>query len=244
MTTRMELRTIGREGQVVAVVDGFAADPDALRALAATRRFGPARHAYPGVRAELPPDYWSDQRAAVAQAVEAILGCADDHRVIDASFSIVTTPRDRLTVAQRLPHGDAHEPGRIALVHYLMPDDEEDRNGDGDGEGGGTAFFRHRSTGWESVDADRAPIYGEQLDAELRYGGPPPADYVAGDDRLFERIAVVPARYNRAILYRGVALHSGVIPPAASLSAEPLDGRLTVTGFLATHSPPVRPPSA
>ena len=222
--TGLDVRLVGRERHAVVVIDGFADDPDAWRAAAATPPFGPARHAYPGVRADLPPDYWPRHGARVAAAVAAILGRPGGHRVIDGSFSIVTTPRDRLTVSQRLPHCDAHGADRIALVHFLT----------GAEEGGGTAFFRHRSTGFESVDDERAPIYRDQLDAELRHGGLPPADYLIGDDRLFACIAAVPARYNRAILYRSFALHSGTIPPTASLSADPLAGRLTITGFLAT----------
>ena len=223
-TAGIDLRRVGRERHAVVVIDGFADDPDALRAAAAAQPFGPAHHAYPGIRADLPPDYWPRQAARVEEAIAAILGHRCHHHVIDGSYSIVTTPRDRLTVSQRLPHCDAHGADRVALVHFLAAADDE----------GGTAFFRHRSTGFESVDDERAPIYREQLDAELRHGGLPPAAYIAGDDRLFECIAAVPARYNRAILYRSFALHSGIIPPTASLSADPAAGRLTITGFLAT----------
>lgn len=218
-----ETMRIGDEQRMLVVIDDFAANPDALRTAAAGRAFGPARHAYPGVRAELPDDYWLQQGATVRQAA-AMIGIAPDPvKVIDASFSIVTAPRTALSVSQRLPHCDSHEPGRVAFVHYL----------DRSEESGGTAFFRHRSTRFETVDRNRAPIYDGQLDAELRYGRPPPEDYVGADDRLFERIATVSARYNRAVLYRSFALHSGVIPATASLAADPLAGRLTVTGFLA-----------
>ncbi|WP_447406945.1 DUF6445 family protein, partial [Clostridium perfringens] len=77
--------------------------------------------------------------------------------MVDASFSIVTTPPEKLDVRQRVPHCDAFRADRIALVHYLAP------------EGGdGTAFFRHRSTGFETIDEERAPIFFGQLDAEFR----------------------------------------------------------------------------
>ncbi len=218
-----ETMRIGDEQQVLVVIDDFAADPDALRAAATGQAFGPARHAYPGLRAELPDDYWPGQAAIVRQAADMIGLPADALEVIDASFSMVTTPRSALSISQRLPHCDSHEPARVAFVHYL----------DRSAASGGTAFFRHRSTRFETVDRHRAPIYEGQLDAELRYGRPLPEDYVGADDRLFERIATVSARYNRAVLYRSFALHSGIVPATASLSADPLAGRLTVTGFLA-----------
>lgn len=61
-----------------------------------------------------------------------------------------------------------------------------------------------------------------------------PVGYIAGDTALFERTAVAPSRYNRALLYRSYVLHSGAISPDASLSPDP--ARLTVTGFFAIES--------
>jgi hypothetical protein len=142
--------------------------------------------------------------------------------VLDASFSMVTTPTHALSVAQRLPHIDAVESGRIALVHFLVPAGAD-----------GVAFFRHRASGFETIDADRARIYYPRLDQELREHGAPPAGYIADSNALFERIALVEGRYNRAILYRSALLHSGAIADTGALSDDPARGRLTVTGFLA-----------
>ena len=219
---RFETMEVGDERRTVIVIDDFSAEPDSLRQAAARVTFEPARHAYPGLRGALPPSYWPDHAATVAQAA-ALLGLpTGSATLIDASFSIVTTPRAALSLAQRLPHCDSHERGRIAFVHYL----------DRSAASGGTAFYRHRSTRFETVDRGRAPIFDGQLDAELRYGRPPAADYVGEADRLFERIAAVPARYDRAVVYHSFALHSGVVPADASLTADPSTGRLTVTGFL------------
>ena len=211
---------IGNEHQPVVVIDDFAVNPDALRAAAIGAAFGQAIHHYPGIRAELPDGYLAAQMPVVEAALGDALGGVPRLDVIDASFSIVTTPRDALSVSQRLPHCDAYDPQRIAMVHYLSPGDRQ-----------GTGFFRHRSTGFESVDAQRGGIYPHQVDAELRYGGPPPPDYWTGDGALFERIFAVAAKYNRAIVYPSFLLHSGLIGADASLSPDPASGRLTVTGF-------------
>lgn len=218
---RTSIETIGREAQPLVTLDGFAPDPDGLRAFAADAAFGTAGEHYPGVRAALPPDYLATQLPVIASAAARAYGRVRRIRLIDASFSIVTRPPDALSLAQRLPHVDAYGSERIALVHYLSP-----------AGGDGTAFFRHRSTGFETVDAARAPGYAAQLGVELAAGGAP-SGYVADDTPLFERTALAEARYNRALVYRSYALHSGAISPGATLSADPRAGRLTVTGFFA-----------
>ncbi len=215
------VRRIGREGQPIAIIDAFHPDPDTLRRLAAETAFRPGVHHYPGIRADLPADYLTDVAPVLETALADAFGHEDRMAWIDASYSIVTTPPDRLTLPQRLPHMDAIDLRRIALVHYLSPEDRD-----------GTAFFRHRSTGFETVDQSRSSIYLGQLNAELRHGGAPDPGYVAGSTRLFEEIDRVDARYNRALVYRSALLHSGAIAPDAVLSADPVRGRLTVTAFL------------
>lgn len=211
---------IGAEAQPLCILDDFAPDPDALRASAMAATFEPGRHHYPGIRTPLPPGYMRDQMPLIAEAAGRAFGGSGKITLIDASFSIVTTPPAALTLAQRLPHCDAFAPNRIALVHYLSP------------EGGdGTAFFRHRSTGFETVSEVQRPIYFGQLEAELRLSGLPPPAYISGDTRLFARVAQAEARYNRALLYRSCNLHSGAITPEATLSSDPAAGRLTVTAF-------------
>ncbi|AIT07861.1 hypothetical protein MC45_17585 [Sphingomonas taxi] len=215
-------RRIGNEAEPIAIIDGFHPDPDALRSHAATAPFEPGRHHYPGLRASLPATYFAAVRPALTRALAGVFNHDGALALLDSSYALVTTPPARLTLPQRLPHVDAVDPRRIALVHYLDPDG-----------GDGTAFYRHRSTGFERLDRARAPIYFEQLDAELRHGGVPAPAYIHGSTPLFERIALVEARYNRAVLYRSALLHSGAIAPDAVLSDDPTRGRLTITAFLA-----------
>ncbi len=214
-------RRIGTEGQPVAIIDGFHPDPDALRAFAGAAAFGPGLNHYPGVRADLPPDYFTLVKPALLASLSGVFAHAGGIALIDASYSIVTTPPEHLSLPQRLPHMDAVDLNRIALVHYLNPEDRD-----------GTAFFRHRSTGFETVDQARSATYLGQLNAELRRDGTPDPAYVTASTPLFERIDRVEARYNRAIVYRSALLHSGAIAPDAVLSDDPARGRLTVTAFL------------
>jgi len=217
----VQQQRIGDEQQPLVIVDGFSGDAAALRAAAAASAFGPAGQHYPGLRAPLPPDYMRVQLPRIAGAMGRAFGRFRRLRVVDASFSIVTTPPGALDVRQRLPHVDAYGADRIALVHYLSPAARD-----------GTAFYRHRSTGYETIDAARAPAFFATLDRELAECAPPPG-YIAGDTDRFACIGRAEAREDRAILYRSFALHSGAIAPDAPLSADPATGRLTVTAFLA-----------
>ena len=210
---------IGAEEQPLVILDEFVTEPDALRRFAAAASFHAGQQHYPGVRAALPDAYMAGQLPVIAAAAEAF-GRSGPIDVVDASFSIVATPAESLSVPQRLPHVDAFDEDRIALVHYLSPG------------GGGTAFYRHRATGFETVTEARREIFFRHLDTQIRHGGPPAPGYIDGDTPLFERIDTVEARYNRALLYRSWNLHSGAIAADAALSADPAEGRLTVTAFL------------
>lgn len=214
-------RRIGVEAQPIAIIDGFHPDPDALRAHAGRVAFEPGRNHYPGLRAPLPPTYFADIRPALAATLAGVFDHAGPLSLIDASYAMVTTLPARLTVPQRLPHVDAVDADRVALVHFLNPQGTD-----------GTAFYRHRRTRFESLDPTRAPDYRTTLTDELRGAGEPAAAYMTGSTPLFEQIAAVEARYNRAILYRSALFHSGAIAPNAVLSDDPALGRLTVTAFL------------
>lgn len=219
MTARITVTRHGTEAQPVVVFDDFA-DAEALRDDAGFLSFAPIGEHYPGVRAPVAPAMLRPMLARIAPVAAEVFGIARLD-VVDAFYSLVTTPPARLAPIQRLPHFDEVSPHRLALLHYLAPN-----------ESSGTAFFRQRSTGFESVDAARLPAYRAALDADLtRHGLPGPA-YIAGDTPVFEQLAVHQGRFNRAILYRSNTLHCASIPPDMALSDDPLTGRLTVNTFL------------
>lgn len=209
----------GAEAQPVVVIDGFA-DAARFRDDAAFLSFAPIGAHYPGIRAPVAPRMLHDllvRLDPVARAVFGVGGLA----IADAFYSIVTTPPAALTPIQRLPHFDELSPRRLALLHYLSPDERS-----------GTAFYRHRTTGFESIDATRLAPYRAALDADLLRHGLPGAGYIAGDTPLFERLAVHEGRFNRAILYRSNTLHCADLPADLALDRDPASGRLTVNTFL------------
>jgi hypothetical protein len=54
--------------------------------------------------------------------------------------------------------------------------------------------------------------------------------YMTASNQWFEKIASVPARWNRLIFYSGMVFHSGDIAPER-LCDDPRTGRLTLNGF-------------
>lgn len=221
---RVERHEIGRERRPVLVVDDFLSEPGALVDYAAEQGlFKPGAASYPGIQATVPPIYVEALRHYMAPILRDGLGLASETAVkAFCAFSLVTTPPSELDLAQRLPHFDSTDPEQIALLHYLCP-----------AEKGGTAFYRHRRTGFEAVDTSRVARYTDAVNAELRELGMPPAAYAHGDGAQFERIATCEARFNRLIAYRGVALHSASIAPGYDLDPNPRTGRLTANALFA-----------
>jgi Family of unknown function (DUF6445) len=181
----------------------------------------PAGAYYPGPRAPAPPEYFAQVGGIVAAAVRKVFGHREHLAVDRALFSLATTPPAALSIAQRIPHIDSVEPGRIAIVHYLSHRDF-----------GGTRFFRHRSTGLETVDEARHRSYLDALAADLAQQGEPPPGYIGEDSPLFAAIGAVSPVWNRAILYRSSLLHCAAIPNDIALPDDPRTGRLTIASFL------------
>lgn len=218
---RASLDRLGREGEPLLAIDALLADPAALVEAAAATPFAPAHGpagGYPGLRAPAPLDYVEAvARALLPLMVEAFaLPPGIALRRAECNFSLVTLPPDRLHATQRAPHVDTTDPWQFAILHYLC-----------DAGHGGTAFYRHRATGYETLDPTRLPAYDA---ARAREGAG--TGYVAGDDAWFTEIGRADAAPNRLVAYRSRLLHSGVIADPARLSADPRAGRLTANIFL------------
>ncbi len=211
----------GRERQPVIVVDDILSQPDPWRHVAARAVFAPIRPFHPGVSAVVPMRLASQLRSELAPLIGETFGLDPVPPASMCFLSLVTTPAEALTRIQRLPHVDGLEPERIAILVYLAG-----------AEKGGTAFFRQRSTGFETVDADRLPAFEAALDAGLAEHGEPPPGYMDGDSALYERIALYEARANRGLIYRGHTLHSAAIAPGAELPEDGANGRLTLNTLL------------
>ena len=217
----IRIERIGNEQQPVIVIDDFVAAPDHLRRAAETRDYQTMGRHYPGLRAEVAAEDVAAFLTPIERLIAETFGFSEPARVISAGYSIVTTRPADLTPIQRLPHFDGLEAERVALLHYLNGQDQ-----------GGTAFYRHRGTGFETISAERHQAYDAALHREVaRHGMPAPA-YISGDTALYERIARFEARPNRALIYRGHMLHCADLPDDLDFTPDPKVARLTVNTFL------------
>ncbi|WP_082516112.1 DUF6445 family protein [Sphingomonas sp. Leaf412] len=220
-TLRATTRIVGRDREPVVTIDGLSRDPAALVDEAAVAAFAPAHGpagGYPGLRAPAPLDYVGDVVRALTPAIVAAFALPTGARPrhAECSFSLVTLPPHDLVPAQRAPHVDTTDAHQFALLHYLC-----------DARFGGTAFFRHRATGFEAITPDRLAAYDAARAAE-----PAGQGYATCDHAAFETIGAVDAAFDRLVVYRSRLLHSGVIPDPGALDADPRTGRLTANIFL------------
>ncbi|HWT13521.1 MAG TPA: DUF6445 family protein [Allosphingosinicella sp.] len=218
------LERIGLEQEPVLVLDGMMSDPSELIEYAAREvAFAPAwgpEGGYPGIRAPAPLNYVGAVVRALNPMIERAFGLAGVRLVrAECNFSLVTLPPDRLAPLQTIPHADTVDPLQFAVLHYLC-----------DARFGGTAFYRHKATGFETLTPERQPAFNEVRDEELREAAAPA--YIVGDTPHYAQTASFEAAMGRIIVYRSRTLHSGQIGPGAPLSEDPRLGRLTANIFV------------
>jgi len=221
VSAKLHIDQIGHERHPIIIIDDFAEDFEAMRAEAGSLSYGPGGKHYPGVRAAIPEVRVTRFMARVHDLVMQTFGGSGDVRLIEAVYSLVTTPSIDLTPIQRIPHFDGFEPERIALLFYMSETDQ-----------GGTAFYRHRSTGFETISRARHADYDAALHRDVAQHGLPAPSYISGSTAIYEQIARYDAKPNRALLYRGNVLHCADLTTDVAFSADPKIGRLTANIFL------------
>lgn len=215
---------VGEERTPVIILDDFALDTgDVIRYAVQSASFAPDEaYVYPGVRAKPPKQYIQEIVRALGPllgqvySIPAGLGLA-----VNAYYSLVATPPEKLQVLQRVPHFDSTTRYFYAVTHYLNP-----------GDFGGTGLFRHTPTGFENVTEDRLQAYAQAGDSYLRAHGDPPAEYIRATDDHYELFEAIDYRPNRLIAYPGSLLHSGLIDPDRDINPDPGTGRLTANFFM------------
>jgi len=221
-----DVRSVDIGGQRVVFIDDFLENPHALVEAACASRFElPAtrgeRKGYPGVRAGAPTAYTQaltellDPLIKVNFQVPEELGV----KVGLSAFSLTTTAPGELGPLQRTPHFDASTPHYMAALLYLCDETH-----------GGTGFYRHNATGCQRITAENRERYLDVYHAEVNRR-PPLARYFDRSDEQFSFLGMMPARFNRLVVYPGSLLHSACINPSRSLSSDPRQGRLTVNTF-------------
>jgi hypothetical protein len=219
---RIQKLTIGSERRPLIVIDNLIADPDKLIRRAATRPYVDLPSYFPGIRAGAPLAY---QHLFETQLKGMLLDYFQlENRTFKfqmCHYSLVTRRPDKLDFLQRIPHIDSVSSHGLASVHYLFK-----------GNYGGTAFYRHRKTGFEYVDESRKETYYACLETEKHGPHAPTEGYINGDTALYEQIAKYDGVFNRVLIYRKNSLHSGCIDKDFVPDPNPLTGRLSINTFI------------
>lgn len=208
------------------IMDDFLVDPQHLLELATRSTFAPypnleSKKGYPGIRAEAPMDYSQSIAELLVPLIHANFGVPEElpMRKSMCAFSLTTMRPAELGPLQCTPHFDASTPNHMAILLYLC-----------DGRHGGTGFYRHKATGLQQITDATREHYLDTYYAEIN-AKHPAQRYFDDSDSQFTLLGLIPAKFNRLVVYRGSLLHSACVNPAISLSATPRAGRLTVNSF-------------
>lgn len=223
----VELVPVGRGGIKVCVIDNVLRDPEGVAALGFAQSYAEdPSNLYPGIRAAMPESFSSSFRAWLTPILQR-QGMLDSNQAIyrDTSFfSVVTTASKDLVPIQCIPHYDSTDPNLLAAVIYLCGS-----------KFSGTAFYRHRRTGYEEITEQNVGNYQLALNSDLRTHGPPPKEYINGDSVLFEIMFANELKFNRAIVYPARILHAARIEKQFDAPQDRSEWRLTVTALLYTQ---------
>lgn len=223
----LERVLVGEEETPVLIIDGVLKSLDAPREEAVQEGYSddPERIGvfYPGVRADVGADYGMAllkfAQKLCHEHLDVPLGLT--LYPIAGSYSLLTQAGEQLRGLQSIPHFDSYELLAFAMLHYLN-----------DGDFSGTAFYKHKSTGFETITESRKQLYLDALETEghrHRNG----LGYISDSNPYFERIYTVDYVPNRLVLYPSCLLHTAhVIKPENDIDACPATGRLSGNFFL------------
>jgi hypothetical protein len=178
---------------------------------------------YPGVRARVPAEFSRPFHAWLTNTLRCT-GVLEESSYVheDASFfSIVNKNRANLLPLQRIPHYDSIDPRVFAAVIYLF-----------DRANSGTSFYRHRTTGYETIGDDNKDNYKMALNRNMKALGPPAREYANGSDALFERTHSVDSVFNRIVIYSGNVLHAADIDGSLFTGNDNSQWRLTISSLI------------
>ncbi|MEP6342775.1 MAG: DUF6445 family protein [Maricaulaceae bacterium] len=216
-----DIKRFGSEQEPVIVIDNYTESIERLKRRAYRAKYKVGQAFYPGIQAHEDPNYLGVRGEELTELMSNIFGVTGKIELESCNYSLVCRPRDKLAMAQCLPHYDAHDPSLFAIVHYIQAP-----------ENSGTAFYKHKRTGFETITEDRTDIYNRALQDDLADYGPPARDYFYDTNESYEMIGEIKAQPDQLIIYRGYTLHSGCIPSAVELTTNPLKARITLNSFL------------
>ncbi len=223
---RVKLRHYGEELNPLIIIDDLLLNPDDLIECAVQTRFStPEATHYPGLNAALPAAYLNTLLPVLRPSLMRAFGVGEAALMARAFFALSTKRAEEMVPLQKIPHYDQPDPRCLAMVHYLGRD-----------QAGGTGFFRHIPSGFESIDSTRREAYMQQVNRELEALGDTLTGYTGPRTPNYELLETVEPEFNRLVIYRSHVLHCALFD-GARLTDDPCTGRLTANSFFT----PIRP---
>lgn len=207
------------------VIDNALREPERWVDVAAANRQAfreSSRNAFPGPELTLPDEAIASLDAFFSRHLRQRF---DVRRTLGrtARLSLAVRQPAELHPQQWMCHVDRLETGQgrlaVASVLYLFDDETL----------GGTGFYRPLRPFDEVMRMKQDANELSPAEFSARHGLQP--GYMTASNAWFEKIASVPARWNRLIFYSGTVFHSGDIAAPERLRDDPRTGRLTLNGF-------------
>lgn len=216
----VRVHRVGQERRELVIMDHVLGEPSKLIEVAAGCDFQPPPGGhYPGLNAALPRAYMVGLVDGLRPLLQDVYGLRTVTPIqLSGYFGLATTPASDLRAIQKVPHYDFADPSTLALVHYLSG-----------GNHGGTGFFRHELSGFETIDESRAERFKTCRQNEAERSDL--TDHVGKTTPGYLLTASVEAVFNRLIIYRSNMLHSGLLGEGV-LSDDVTKGRLTANVFI------------
>ena len=223
--SKIEFHRFGHEEQPILVIDDLILDPEKLVELAINRQWNPPNAGlYPGIIAEPPEQYLYELAAKLKPNFCRAFNFPSDKRLSATGFFALTTKGLKdFGPWQRIPHFDQSDTDSVAMVHYLHPT-----------QIGGTGFFRHSPSGYESINPRRQQSYNQEVQDWIDGNPKRLIDFAGVNTPNYELIYEVPFKFNRAVIYPSYVLHCALYNEN-SRDDNPKTGRLTLNSFWAPN---------
>lgn len=187
---------VGHEKEKVIIIDNVMSNPqfmvDIIVEEAAFDNHIKEGNYYPGLRMPPPKGYFISLMRVIRPILKDVYNIELSAHMTKAesAISLLTVKPEELSDIQSLPHFDSINPAQFALLHYLC-----------DEKHGGTAFYRHNITGFETITKNRFDEYMNIYFDDLDKRGSPKQEYIRQSNERFTKIGDIDIKYNRLIIY-------------------------------------------
>ena len=220
---KISFSRIGNEEQPLLIIDDLVLNPDELVESAVKAQWvKPKETYYPGLNAKLPPEYNQKIIEGLREPfLRAFNSPKQQKLLVNGFWGLTTLPLEEFSPWQKIPHYDRAEFNHIAMVHYMNKN-----------QTGGTGFFRHIPTGYESISPNRVEEYRDYVTKWLENEGANNLKNYAGFETPdYELFHSVPFKYNRVAIYPSYVLHCALYEKS-NQDDNPRTGRLTANNFI------------